>query len=348
MNPIENPMKSCSNEEDDWSQYAMQLVNISVLPMVLKACMELDVLEIIRQNTQISPSQIASQLPCHNPDSAALMLDKMLSLLASYSILICSANQAERFYSLAPVSKYFLRNANGVSLAPLLLANQDKIMIDMWYHMKDAVIEGGLPFNRAYGMDASEYIVKNPSYLQLFKASMSSYNSMFMEKILETYRGFEGLESIVDVGGGDGSILKTIVDKYPSIKGINFDIAPVIAKNDSYPDFMKQWMLHSWGDDHCVRILKNCYEALPEHGKVIVVELVVPEAPESTVDVTSKLQFDLFMMNMNPQGKERTETEFNTLARATGFSYGLRSWDNHNPRCRVTWYPPFPDSYDRL
>lgn len=79
-------------------------------------------------------------------------------------------------------------------------------------------------------------------------------------------------------------------------------------------------MLHSWDDEHCVRILKNCYAALPDHGKVMVVELVVPESPESTVDVRSKLQFDLILMNMNPGGKERTEREFKTLAEAAGFS----------------------------
>ncbi|KAI3453292.1 hypothetical protein Pfo_009955 [Paulownia fortunei] len=177
MNPTENPIKISSDEEDDHchSQYAMQLVNASVLPMVMKACIELDVLDIIRRagpNAQLSPSQIASQLPCLNPDAAASLLDCMLGLLASF----------QRLYSLAPVSKYFLGNANGVSLAPLLQANQDKIMNGY----EDA------------------YIVKNPSYLQLFKALMTNYNSMFMEKILETYKGFEGLKSIVDVGGGDG------------------------------------------------------------------------------------------------------------------------------------------------
>ncbi|KAL2233155.1 caffeic acid 3-O-methyltransferase [Sesamum indicum] len=346
MNPTENSIETSSNEEDDHRQYAMQLVNASVLPMVLKACFELNLLEIIGgagPNARLSASQIASQVPCLNP----FLLDRMLGLLASYSILMCSVvdagnhshkvNQVERLYSLAPVSKYFIRNANGVSLASMFQANQDKIMMDMWYHMKDAVIEGGLPFNKAYGMNASAYIVKNPSYLQLFRASMSDYNTMFMEKVLETYKGFEGLKSIVDVGGGDASILNAILSKYPTIKGINFDIPAVIENAATYPRiehvagdmfisipngdaiFLK-WMLHSWDDEHCVRILKNCYAALPDHGKVMVVELVVPESPESTVDVRSKLQFDLILMNMNPGGKERTEREFKTLAEAAGFS----------------------------
>ncbi|PIN25557.1 Hydroxyindole-O-methyltransferase [Handroanthus impetiginosus] len=340
MNPPEKPIKISSNEEDEASQYAMQLVNASVMPMVLKACIELDVFGIISRkgpNAQLSPSQIASQIPCHNPDFATHLLDRMLGLLASYSILMCSVNQEERLYSLAPVSKYFLPNANGASLAPLFQADQDKIVMDTWYHIKDAVIQGESPFKRAYGMNISEYMVKDPNYLQLFRASMSSYNSMFMEKLLETYKGFEGLKSIVDVGGGDGSILKTIIGKYPTIKGINFDIPAVIENTATYPGieqvagdmfitipkgdalFLK-WILHSWDDEHCIRILKNCYEAIPDHGKVMLVELVVPEVPESRGDVRSKLQFDMIMMNMNPGGKRRTKREFKTLGEAAGFS----------------------------
>ncbi|KAK4400232.1 Caffeic acid 3-O-methyltransferase [Sesamum angolense] len=334
MNPTENTIETSSNEEDDHRQYAMQLVNASVLPMVLKACIELNVLEIIGRagpNARLSAPQIASQVPCHNP----FLLDRMLGLLASNSILKCSVvdagnhshkvNQVERLYSLAPVSKYFIRNANGV----IFQANQDKIMMDMWYDMKDAVIEGGLPFKKAYGMNASAYIVKNPSYLQLFRASMNDYNSMFMEKVLETYKGFEGLKSIVDVGGGDASILNAILSKYPIIKypiikGVNFDIPAVIENTATYPgiEHVAGDMFISIPNGDAI-FLKDTEELLcgtTGPWKVMVVELVVPETPESTVDVRSKLQFDLVLMNMNPGGKERTEREFKTLAEAAGFS----------------------------
>lgn len=67
-------------------------------------------------------------------------------------------------------------------------------------------------------------------------------------------------------------------------------------------------------------ILKNCYKALPEHGKVIVVDLVILEAPETSLVARSLFQFDMFMMNTNPTGKERTEREFENLAKQAGFS----------------------------
>lgn len=64
---------------------------------------------------------------------------------------------------------------------------------------------------------------------------MSDHSTITMKKLLETYKGFEGLNSVVDVGGGTGAVLSMIVSKYPSIKGINFDLPHVIEDAPSYP-----------------------------------------------------------------------------------------------------------------
>lgn len=101
--------------------------------------------------------------------------------------------------------------------------------------MKDAVLEGVLPFNKAYGMHMIEFAGKDARLRDTFKASMDALSPVIMEKILRTYKGFEGLKSLVDVGGHDGTILNIIISKYPSIKGINFDLASVIEKSPPYP-----------------------------------------------------------------------------------------------------------------
>lgn len=331
-------------EEDNHRQYAMQLSSSSVLPMVLKATIDLDLLHIIAKagpDALLSPNQIASQLNSDNPQTI-LVLDRILSLLSSYSILTCSQSSDQsrdkiKLYGLAPVAKYFIPNQDGVSFASMFQTIQDKVMVDMWYSTKEAVMEGELPFNKAYGMNAFEYVQKDARYGGLFKAFIGDYNPLFMKEILEIYKGFEGLPSIVDVGGGDGSLLNMIVSKYPTIKGINFDLPVVIEKAPSYPGiehvpgdmfssipkgdaiFMK-WILHSWDDEHCLKILRNCYESLPEKGKVIVADMVVPDTPESNVSVKSDYQFAIFLMNINPGGKERSRSEFEILGKEAGFS----------------------------
>lgn len=84
-----------------------------------------------------------------------------------------------------------------------------------------------------------------------------------------------------------------------------------------------QWILHNWSDDHCLKLLKNCYEALPENGKVIVVDGVLPVMPDSSAATKGIFQMDLQMMAQLFGGKERTQQEFLALATGAGFS-GIR------------------------
>jgi len=69
---------------------------------------------------------------------------------------------------------------------------------------------------------------KDPQVNQLFNKSMTNMTKIHMKKILEIYKGYEGVSTLVDVGGGNGQALKMIIAKYPSIKAINFDLPQVI------------------------------------------------------------------------------------------------------------------------
>ncbi|KAJ8760812.1 hypothetical protein K2173_021850 [Erythroxylum novogranatense] len=329
--------------DEEANLFAMQLASASVLPMILKAALELDLLEIMAKagpGAFLSPSEIASQLPTNNPE-APVMLDRMLRLLASYSVLTYSLKtlpdgKVERLYGLGPVSKFLTKNEEGVSIAPLCLMNQDKVLMESWYYLKDSVLEGGIPFNKAHGMTSFEYHGKDLRFNKVFNRGMADHSTITMKKILESYKGFEGLTSVVDVGGGTGAVLGMIVSKYPSIKGINFDLPHVIEDAPSLPGvkhvggdmfvsvpkgdaiFMK-WICHDWSDEHCLKFLKNCYDALPENGKVIVAECILPVAPDTSLATKGVVHIDVIMLAHNPGGKERTEKEFQDLAKGAGF-----------------------------
>lgn len=88
---------------------------------------------------------------------------------------------------------------------------------------------------------------------------------------------------------------------------------------------IRQWILHDWSDECCLKILENCYKALPDHsGKVIIAEQIVPEPFMPTIEARWVFQADMIMLAYNPGGKERTQREFESLAKAAGFS-GLKS-----------------------
>lgn len=87
-------------------------------------------------------------------------------------------------------------------------------------------------------MSAFEYHGTDPRFNKVFNNGMSNHSTITMKKILETYKGFEGLTSLVDVGGGIGATLKMIVSKYPNLKGINFDLPHVIDDAPSHPGIL--------------------------------------------------------------------------------------------------------------
>jgi hypothetical protein len=76
--------------------------------------------------------------------------------------------------------------------------------------LKDTVLEGGIPFNKAHGMTSFEYHGKDLRFNKVFNKGMSDHSTITMKKILETYKGFEGLTSVVDVGGGRRDVNKPV------------------------------------------------------------------------------------------------------------------------------------------
>ncbi|KAK6938392.1 O-methyltransferase domain [Dillenia turbinata] len=297
--------------DEEMGKKAVRLANAIVLPMVLKSALELNLIDIISSATAdggayVSASELVDRIQSRNADGAVL-LDRMLALLASHSILRCKLREAsdgghERVYGASPICKYLTRNGeSGASVASFFLAQHDRIFMESWYQVT------------------------------------SGHTKLIMNNFLEVYKGFEGLKVLVDVGGGVGIALNMITSMYPHIQGINFDLPHVIAHASPYQGvehvvgdmfvsvprgdaiFLK-FVLHDWGDERCLKMLRNCWAALPNNGKVIVVESICPALPETSVQANIVFEMDLVMMVHSPEGKERTEEEYEALALNSGFS----------------------------
>ncbi|EPS74295.1 hypothetical protein M569_00461, partial [Genlisea aurea] len=202
--------------------------------------------------------------------------------------------------------------------------------------LKDSILEGGEAFHRAYGMSNFEYKSTDPKYSKTFNEAMFAHTTIFTNKLLQTYTGFEGLKSLVDVGGGFGVTIKIIKDKHPSIQCFNLDLPHVIAKAPSFPGiehvagdmfvgvpkadavFLK-WICHNWSDEQCIKLLRNCYDALDDDGKVIIIDNVMLNEPTETVDFKCMAAMDVLMMTFYLGGVERREDEFNDIFGQAGF-----------------------------
>ncbi|KAF7820061.1 isoliquiritigenin 2'-O-methyltransferase-like [Senna tora] len=127
-----------------------------------------------------------------------------------------------------------------------------------------------------------------------------------------------------------------ITSKYPSIKGINFDLPQVVHHAPSYPGvkhvggdmftsvpegdaIMIKATLHNWSEERCIQVLKKCHKSLREGGKVIIIDLIMPEVAKVSDGhkIVSLLDNIMFLQ---AGGKERSEAEFAALCKASGFS----------------------------
>ncbi|KAK6938395.1 Plant methyltransferase dimerization [Dillenia turbinata] len=286
-------------EEVEVGKLAIRLASTVVMPMVLKSALELGVIDIISSapDAYLSPSEISGRISAKNPD-APVLLDRMLASLASHSILKCKLRTGEDGEP---------NDDRSGSVAPLFLIFHDKVFMESWYHLNDAVLEGGVPFDRAYGMHAFEYLGTDPRFNRLFNQAMSNHTTLILKKILNIYTGFEGLKPHILADA----------PSYPGVEHVGGDMFESVPSGDAI--FMK-WILHDWSDDHCLKLLKNCFKALPNNGKVIIAEFLRPALPDNTVTSNIVHELDLFMLAQCPGGKERTQEEYEALAVKAGFS----------------------------
>ncbi|KAI6678919.1 hypothetical protein NL676_039715 [Syzygium grande] len=193
-------MSACESQaitrpvEDEDFLLAMEMNALIALPLVLKATIELGILEIMtecRPTAQLSPAQIASCLSAKNPQ-APETLDRILRLLVSYSILSCTLAQDTegnplRLYGLGPKSKHFVR-AHGTATfaAPLLLMLTDKIVTAGWFLL--------LPFFLMYS-------IVHLHHHMLYNHSFGYAVHSFQVLLKRTYYGKEETPSNLPING---------------------------------------------------------------------------------------------------------------------------------------------------
>jgi hypothetical protein len=207
-----------------------------------------------------------------------------------------------------------------------------------WGNLMHSVKTGEIAFDNFFGMDIWKYFAQNPADAAVFNDSMSGMTAAANEAITSVY-DFSQFRKVIDVGGGHGGLITSILQKNPQTKGVLFD-APVViegarpklesagladrcetiagdffqavpAGGDAY---VMKWIIHDWEDEKAIRILKNCREHMQPNSRLIIVDCVVPENDEPDFSKT----FDLNMMVMTG-GKERTAAEFRELLSAAGF-----------------------------
>ena len=264
----------------------------------------------------------------------ARSLFRVLRALAAVGVI--TQDRDQRFGS-TPLSETLCTNVPG-SIRAFAMTELGEEHYPAWGELLYSVRTGGIAFDKAFGEPIWEFFSKNPENAQIFNDAMTGLTAQANEAIHAAY-DFGGSNTIVDVGGGHGALITSILKKNPGMRGVLFDAPPVIEGAKSAiaesgvvdrcqlvaGDFFKavpeggdanvmKWIIHDWNDEQSVAIMKNCHRALPENGRLILIEAVVPATSEPHF---SKF-IDLNMLVMTG-GRERTEDEFRKLYEASGF-----------------------------
>jgi len=207
-----------------------------------------------------------------------------------------------------------------------------------WGDLLFSVKTGELAFNRVFGMANWEFWAGHPENAQIFNQAMSEVTAVLEPAVLEAL-DFSPFDKIVDVGGGRGTLMASILRAYPNARGVVLDLPHVIELGRQHIDhqglsarcelvprdffegvpqggdaYILKWVIHDWDDAHSIAILKNCHRAMSPNGKLFVVEAVIPPGNEPFFHKF----MDLNMLVMTG-GRERTEAEYRTLFEAAGF-----------------------------
>jgi hypothetical protein len=239
-------------------------------------------------------------------------------------------------FSQTPMSTLLRSNANP-SLRALAIMGGREWHARAWSHLEYCVRTGKQAVDQIYGVPIFEFLKQHPAEAQIFNDAMTQISMIDGPAVAEAYN-FDGIRSIVDVGGGHGLLLATILERNPHLRGTLYDLPHVLegAKNgplepvkdrcvfasgdmfSSVPAgadaYIMKHIIHDWPDDRCVQILKACRKGVNAGGRLIVVDSVIQPGNDFSPSKFLDLQMLIF-----PSGCERTEKQFRELLAAAGW-----------------------------
>jgi 2-polyprenyl-3-methyl-5-hydroxy-6-metoxy-1,4-benzoquinol methylase len=219
------------------------------------------------------------------------------------------------------------------SLRPLARTLSCHALWSAYAHLGHSVRTGENAFEALHGHDVWTHRRGHPDENEIFNQNMTALTSLVAEAVAEAY-DFSGVATVVDVGGGEGLLLETVLTRHPHLTGTVFDQEHAVAQAplaaalrprwssasgsffEDVPEadaFLLKSILHDWPDDRCAEILRTCVRRLRPDGVVLVVETVLGR-PGFEVDAAFS---DLNMLVL-PGGRERTEEQYAVLFAAAG------------------------------
>ncbi|TDC92054.1 methyltransferase [Nonomuraea deserti] len=265
---------------------------------------------------RLTPGEVADEVGAH-PEA----LHRLLRLLEGVGL----ADADDGKYGLTPMGARLRHD----DLGPLAALYGEDSFAAAWNGLEQAVRTGEPAFEHVHGEPIFAHLAADPGKASVFNAGMAA-GASFFRGVPDAY-DFSGPRRVVDLAGGTGALLGTILRSNPEATGVLFDLPEVVAAAPGHlsrmgvldrcelaagdlfscvPDggdvYLLSRILHDWDDERCAGLLANCAKAMGPGAELLIIERVVGRG--SYVP----LAFDLHMMVMTG-GRERTEEEYRAL-----------------------------------
>lgn len=269
-------------------------------------------------------------------ESTGVLAEPLFRVLRALASLNVYRQREDSKFELTPLAEQLRKDVPGSQHAIAIMMGEEHY--HAWGELLYSVRTGKTAFDKIYGKPIFEWLGEHPEQAAVFDAAMVSIHGRETGAMIDAYN-FSQFGVVADVGGGNGSVLRAILQRVPQVRAMLCDLPGVLErarpliKADGLEDrielqptnffeavpagadaYLMRHIIHDWTDEQSLVILKNIRKVIGQGGKLLVIEGVVPAGNEPSF---SKL-LDLNMMVM-PGGKERTEAEYRELFAGAGF-----------------------------
>jgi hypothetical protein len=268
----------------------------------------------------------------------AAALRRVLRLLASVGVF---AEHADGRIALTPLGDCLRTGVPGSMRAAVQLfgGGAQNAWTDLMY-----CVETGEPaFRRSGESDPFARMRENPEEAANFDAAMADFTKMVAVAVAAAY-DFSAFETVVDVGGGNGTLMIGILQANPHLRGVVFDRPDVVARAEQnlagaglsarcsaaggdffagVPSggdaYLLKHVIHDWNDERAAAILQSCRRVMTPQAKLLIVEGIYPPRIEDSLASRGAAANDVNML-VCTGGRQRSEAEFRTLFGAAAFA----------------------------
>jgi hypothetical protein len=272
-------------------------------------------------------------------DTRPDMMHRLLRALAAFDVV---RDLGDGRFELTPVGDSLRADAPG-SVRPLALMYGSDSSWEACGRLAECIRTGKTAYRILHGVDnLFPYLDKDPQQARIFDAGQSASAALVGAIAAQAY-DFSGVGRVVDVGGGRGTVLASILKAHPGLRGTLIDL-PRVAQGaaahfleegladraeavggdmfEGVPAggdlYLLSHVIHDWGDDDSIRILRSCRRAMTAGAKLVILDRVMPERIEPSLEVQVKVVQDITMMIAHGSARERTAREFEALLDAAG------------------------------